>query len=293
MLVSPSPARPALPSGEPTAKDPGRCQRYPQLHPVAGCDEMGDEEEDRLRADLASRVLSGPGLWTDWLEELDRRGLIEDLLAEGVIEEAVATAPHGHQLDRALNAKTTLICVLTGCLFPGGGYDGILRITFGLPGLGLKPGTKVPTGPALSKARALLGEQVMRRAFELDAARADVELGIGSTWHGMETTAFDGTTAELFSNDELAEAFGVPTGGTKPKLRLVAHVRTGSRRWIGAAVGGYHDGENGKFTHAHGSFTGMVTARGLGARNPDGSCSDTLPPLHEVDIVAGSGTLSF
>jgi hypothetical protein len=28
-----------------------------------------------------------------------------------------------------------------------------------------------PTGPALSKARALLGEAVMRRIFEIDAAR--------------------------------------------------------------------------------------------------------------------------
>ncbi len=244
MLVSPSPARSALPSGGPAAKDPGHCGRYPQLHPVAGCDEPEAGEEDRLRADLASRILSGPGLWTDWLEELDRPGLIEELLADGVIEEAVATAPHGHQLDRELNAKTTVICVLAGCLFPGEGYDAILRITFGLPGLRLKPGTKVPTGPALSKARALSGERVMRRAFELDAARTDVDLGIGAAWHGMETTAFDGTTAELFSNDELADAFGVPTGGTKPKLRIVAHVRTGSRRWIGAAVGGYHDGEN-------------------------------------------------
>ena len=214
----------------------------PQARLVAASDPAG--EEDRLRADLASRVLSGPGLWLGELEDLDRRGLIEELLADGVIDEAVATAPHGHQLDRALNAKTTLLCVLAGCLFPGEGYDGILRIAFGMPGLDLKPGTPVPTGPALSKARVLSGEQAARRAFELDAARTDVELGIGSTWHGMETTAFDGTTAELFSNDELAEAFGVPAGGTKPKLRIVAHVRTGSRRWIGAAVGGYHDGEN-------------------------------------------------
>jgi len=216
----------------------------PQAKPAVPAEVEEEEEESRLRADLAGRVLSGPGLWLDWLEEPARRGLIEELLAEGVIEEAVATAPHGHQLDRELNAKTTLLCVLAGCLFPGEGYDGILRITFGLPGLRLKPGTKVPTGPALSKARALLGEQVTRRAFELDAARTDVDLGIGSTWHGMETTSFDGTTAELFNNDELAVAFGVPTGGTKPKVRIVACVRTGSRRWIGAAAGGYHDGEN-------------------------------------------------
>jgi hypothetical protein len=32
--------------------------------------------------------------------------------------------------------------------------------------------------------------------------------------------------------------FGVPAGGTKPKARIVAHVRTGSRRWIGAAAVG-------------------------------------------------------
>ena len=204
----------------------------------------GAEEESGLRADLASRVLSGPELWTDWLEDLDRPGLLEQLLAGGVIDEAAATAPDGHQLDRALNAKNTLLCVLAGCLFPGEGYDGVLRIALGMPGLDLKPGTKAPTGPALSKARALSGEQVTRRAFELDAARSDVDLGIGSAWHGMETTSFDGTTAEVFNCDELADAFGVPAGGTKPKVRIVAHVRTGSRRWIGAAVGGYHDGEN-------------------------------------------------
>ena len=110
-----------------------------------------------------------------------------------------------------------------------------------------------------AKARALLGEQVMRRVFEIDAARADLELGIGATWHGMETTGMDGTTIELFNNDELADAFGVPAGGTKPKIRIAAHVRTGSRRWIAAAIGGYHDGENKLADQLEASFTaGMV-----------------------------------
>ena len=128
----------------------------------------------------------------------------------------MATAPRGHQLDRALNATTTLL--RPGRVpVPGEGCDGILRITFGMPGLDLKPGTPVPVGPALSMARALPGEQVARRAFELDAARADVDLGIGATWHDLETTAFDGTTAELFSNDVLAGEFGVPASGTNPR----------------------------------------------------------------------------
>jgi hypothetical protein len=75
--------------------------------PAAGAE--AEDEESRLQAGLGSRILSGPGLWLDWLEEIDRRGLVEELLAEGIIDQAVATAPHGHQLDRALNAKATLL----------------------------------------------------------------------------------------------------------------------------------------------------------------------------------------
>jgi hypothetical protein len=52
-------------------------------------------------------------------------------------------------------------------------------------------------------------------------------------------------------------------------------------------------GGTGEFAAAAGSFTGAVTGQGLGARNPDGSCSDRQAVLHEVDMVAASGTLSF
>ena len=70
-----------------------------------------------------------------------------------------------------------------------------MRVTFGLPGLDIKPGTRVPTGPALSKARTLPGEQVARRRSSWTPARADVDLGTGAIWHHMETTAFDGARA--------------------------------------------------------------------------------------------------
>ena len=60
----------------------------------------------------------------------------------------------------------------------------------------------------------------------------------------MEVTAIDGTTAALDANDELDAAFGVPAGGKILALRLVAVVRTATRRWAAAAAGGYHDGEN-------------------------------------------------
>ena len=218
----------------------------------------GDEALGGAAGGLLSQVVAGPGFWEDLLGELRREGLIAELLADGVIAAAVAKAEHGHKLDRTLTAEVTAMCVITGALFPDQGYDMVLARTFGMPGLPVKPGTVTPSGSALSKARVLLGEQVVRRVFELDAARTDLDLGIGAAWHGMETTGLDGTTIELFHNDELADAFGVPAGGTKPKIRIAAHARTGSRRWIAAAVGGYHDGENTLADELEESFTAGI-----------------------------------
>ena len=218
----------------------------------------GGETRAAETGELLAQAVAGPGFWEDLLGELRRAGLIAELLADGAVAAAVAQAGHGHKLDRALTAEVTAMCVIVGALFPDQGYDLVLARTFAMPGLPVKPGTVTPSGPALSKARVLLGEQAMRRIFEIDAARSDADLGTGAAWRGMETTAIDGTTIELFSNDELAEAFGVPSGGTKPKLRIAAHVRTASRRWIAAAIGGYHDGENPLADELEDSFTAGI-----------------------------------
>ena len=215
--------------------------------------------EEIRAAELAARLASGPGFWTEWLAELDRQGLLEDLLAEGVIARALREAPSGHKYDRVLTAKMTVICVLVACLFPGAGYDSVLATAFGLPGLRLRPGAEVPSGSAFSQARKLLGEQVMKRIFELDAAVADADLGIGLLWKGLEVTAIDGTTMELARNEVLEGEFGTPADRARPLLRVIAHVRTATFRWIGAAIGGYHDGENALADQLEGSFApGML-----------------------------------
>ena len=132
------------------------------------------EDNDETAA-MAARVASGPGFWTDWLAELDRRGLLEDLLAGDVIARGLREAPSGHKYDRVLTAKMTVVCVLVACLFPGAGYDSVLATAFELPGLRRPPGAEIPSGSAFSQARRLLGEQVMKRLFELDAAVADAD----------------------------------------------------------------------------------------------------------------------
>jgi hypothetical protein len=215
---------------------------------------QGDGDEAAV-AEMAARIASGPGFWTDWLAELGRQGLLEDLLADGVIARALREAPSGHKYDRVLTGKMTVVCVLVACLFPGAGYDSVLATAFGLPGLRFAPGAQVPTGAAFSQARKLLGEQVMKRLFELDAAVADADLGIGLLWKGLEVTAIDGTTMELARSGVLEGEFGTPADGARPLLRVTAHVRTATFRWIGAAVGGYHDGENALADQLEGSFT--------------------------------------
>src|SRR5260370_24376718 len=214
----------------------------------------GDETPSAETAGMLAQAAAGRGFWEDLLGELRRAGLIAELLADGVIAVAVAQAEHGHKLERTLTAEVTAMCVIVASLFPDQGYDLVLARTFAMPGLPVKPGTVTPSGPALSKARVLLGEQVMGRIFQIDAARSDAELGISAAWHGLETTAIDGTTIELFNDPELAEEFGVPAGGTKPKLRIAAHVRTASRRWIAAAVRGHLPGAHPPPDHPETSF---------------------------------------
>jgi hypothetical protein len=205
--------------------------------------------------ELAARVAAGPAFWAGWLDELDRGGLLEELLGRDVIERALEEAPGAHRYDSALNAKMTLVCVLVGCLFPGEGYDRVLARAFGLPGLRFRPG-KVPTASALSQARERLGEHAVRRLFEIDAGTGDAELGLTALWHGLEVTAIDGTTMELDRNDVLASEFGSSSEAGRPLLRIVGHVRVATRRWIAAEPGSYHQGENELAGRLLGSFRG-------------------------------------
>ena len=229
--------------------------KFAMLITPASTQSAPQRDNDDEAAEMAARIASGPGFWTGWLAELGRQGLLEELLAHDVIARALRETPSGHKYDRVLTAKMTVICVLVACLFPGAGYDTVLATAFGLPGLRLRPGAGAPTGPAFSQARKLLGEQVMQRIFELDAAVADADLGIGLLWKGLEVTAIDGTTMELARNGVLEGEFGTPAAGARPLLRVTAHVRTATFRWISAAIGGYHDGENALADQLQDSFT--------------------------------------
>jgi hypothetical protein len=205
--------------------------------------------------ELAARVAAGPAFWADWVDDLDRSGLLEELLGRDAIGRALEEAPGSGRYDSALNAKMTLVCILVACLFPGEGHDQVLARAFGIPGLRFWPGP-VPTASALSQARERLGEHAVRRLFEIDAETSDAELGLTALWHGLEVTAIDGTTMELDRSDALACEFGSSCDAGRPLLRVVGHVRTASRRWIAAETGTYYQSENELADRLLGSFGG-------------------------------------
>jgi hypothetical protein len=78
-------------------------------------------------------------------------------------------------------------------------------------------------------------------------------------------------------------------GGT-PTLNPHSCTLSGTAQQTGQIIGG-----TGQFADASGGGPGTVTIHALLPRNPDGSCSVPFeqPSLHEVDMVASSGTLSF
>lgn len=57
---------------------------------------------------------------------------------------------------------------------------------------------------------------------------------------------------------------------------------------VGTVIGG-----TGAFTRASGTFTGSVRVRGVTARNQDGTCSEDVAPLRELDVIAATGSLTF
>jgi len=200
--------------------------------------------EATQREALAEVVLAGPGSALTWADEARQAGLLQQLAGGDAVAGALAGAGHDCKYDGvALNGAATVLCVLAGCLFSSLGYDSLLSLMVSLPGLIRRaPGRKMLTGPALSQARARLGEAPLRRLFEFLAARTQVP-GPGSMWKGMELTAYDGSTIACFSDPALAAEFGVPAGGKHPLIRLVTLISCGTRRVLAAAVGGYHDSE--------------------------------------------------
>lgn len=205
----------------------------------AGAVDSGGERVVRLR----EAALAGPAAVLERpLAETERAGLFERLVSSGQVEHALAAAGHLDARRRALPGPATVNAVLGLALHSGEGYTSVLaKMGPYLHGGTLLPG-RVPSASALSQARVRVGADPMRHLFLAQGASAPAPREADG-FFGLEVTAFDGTCLELAAADELADAFGVPSGTTHPMARVVTLVTCTTRRVVAAAIGSYLESE--------------------------------------------------
>jgi hypothetical protein len=184
-------------------------------------------------------VLAGPGVVAG-LDADTRSSLLERLVDYDAVAAALASCEHVDERQRVLPGGVTVKVVLALGLFSGEGYDSVLaKVIPVLSG----PAVTVPTGSALSQARARVDEKVFQVLFQATAAEPDSGPVVGACAFGLELTAFDGTTFDLADTDAMRESFATPTGGRHPQARVVTLTACGTRKVRAAAVGSYATSE--------------------------------------------------
>jgi len=148
---------------------------------------------------------------------------------------------------RDLPSVVVAYYVMALSLFPGTGYQSVLRwLLAGLQWLGTGL-FRVSSKGALSAARQRLGAEPMRCMHERMALPlADPNLA-GCFWKGLHVVAIDGTTLALQDTPSNAAVFGRSSNqngeGAYPLARFAALVETGTHLIIGAELGSYRDSE--------------------------------------------------
>jgi hypothetical protein len=198
-------------------------------------------EKDGGGGRIRTAVLAGPGV-VGGLDEQARSSLLERLVGADAVAAALSSSGHVDVRRRVLPGEVTVKVVMGLGLFSGEGYDSVLAKI--IPTLsGSLPPMVVPTGSALSQARARVDEKVFQALFRATAAAAEPAPVVGAYEFGLELTAFDGTTFDLADTDAMRECFATPTGGSHPQARAVTLTACGTRKVHAAAVGSYATSE--------------------------------------------------
>jgi Insertion element 4 transposase N-terminal/Transposase DDE domain len=197
----------------------------------------GAVEPDGDEMSVRDAILAGPGMAAR-LDEQAQSWLLERLVGCDAVAAALASSGHVDLRRRDLPGDVTVKVVLGLGLFSTEGYDSVLAKVF--PAVAAPaPGRGVPTGSALSQARARVDAKVFQSLFQATAARPEPGPVTGGWEFGFELTAFDGTTFNLADSDEIAACFATPTGGRHPQARVVTLIVCGTRKVRAAALGSY------------------------------------------------------
>lgn len=179
------------------------------------------------------------------------------------IQEIIKDCDRCSQRVRDLPAVVVVFYILALSLFPGVGYESVLRwLLTGLQWFGNK-NLRISGKGALSAARSRLGEAPLKSLFEKMALpMADPHLR-GCFWKGLHLVAWDGSTLALQDTKTVSEEFGRSSNqhgqSAWPQARFVALVEIGTHLIFAAALGGYRASEIGLAHELVGELkTGML-----------------------------------
>jgi hypothetical protein len=177
-------------------------------------------------------------------------GVLTSTYPPELVDRVVAEAGRTQQRQRLLPARVVVWLVLAMALFSGQAYEEVARLLAG--GLGWarrwQQWWRVPSTPAIAKARARLGAEPLRRLFVEVARPLATRHTKGAWYRGWRLLAVDGTTLDVADTEANDWAFGRPSThrgerAAFPQVRVVAVAECGTHAIIDAAMGPLAHGE--------------------------------------------------
>lgn len=161
-----------------------------------------------------------------------------------LVDEVVASADRTEQRSRLLPARMVVYYVIALALFASDGYEEVMRrLVNGLAWTARWRETwTVPSSPAISKARARLGPQVLAMLFDRVCVPVARPGTAGAFYRSWRVVAVDGTTLDAPDEAGNTTRFGKPSAGASkgafPQVRVVAAAECGTHAVFAAAMDG-------------------------------------------------------
>ena len=166
-----------------------------------------------------------------------------------VVDEVVAGQGRTEQRSRLLPARLVVYYVMALALFASEGYEEVMRqLVAGLAWTTRWRGTwRVPSSPAISKARTRLGPAVLAALFDRVCVPVAAPDTPGAFYRSWRLVAVDGTTFDAPDKADNTARFGKPSNdqgkGAFPQVRVVALAECGTHAVFAAAMAGITTGE--------------------------------------------------
>jgi hypothetical protein len=177
-------------------------------------------------------------------------GVLTSTYPPAVVDQVVAQVGRTEERHRLLPARVVVYLVLAMALYSGQAYEEVARLLAG--GLGWarrwQQWWRVPSTPAIVKARARLGPEPLRLLFQQAVGPLAVEQTRGAWYRGLRVLSLDGTTLDVPDTPANVAWFGRPPSSRGdqsafPQVRVLAVAECGTHAIVQATIGPFTSGE--------------------------------------------------